>query len=61
MITTSECMGYLSFWQALTYRKATPKNTVVKNSIETSCMTNLPSVILGGERWGRYKEFLKKS
>jgi hypothetical protein len=32
---------YLNFWQAFTYRKATPKKTAVKNSIVRSCIANL--------------------
>jgi hypothetical protein len=35
-------MTYLSFWQAFTYRKATAKNTAVKNNMVTSCMSRSP-------------------
>ena len=36
-------MDYLNFWQALTYRKATAKKTVVKKSMVRSCMRK-PSI-----------------
>jgi hypothetical protein len=34
-------MGYLNFWQALTYRNARPKKTTVNSNIVKSCIAGL--------------------
>jgi hypothetical protein len=42
-------MGYLSFWQALTYKNARPKKITVNSSIVTSCIASLDSMSGFGE------------
>jgi hypothetical protein len=37
-VITSNCIIYLNFWQALTYRNATAKKADVNTNIRRSCI-----------------------